>query len=245
VTPTPRPAPLLAGIYAAGKADRLVRVAEPARRVGWEIAFWGLEEIDGRLAGVTRGSGRGLRLENLNRVLGPALEEPRWVVLCDDDVEFVRGDVVRLVAECEAAGFGLAQPAHAPGSHVSHHHTRAVPRSRAREVTFIECGPISVVSPSWCRRVLPLPEWRGMGWGLELEWMDLRAQGCVLGIVDAVTYRHLDAVGRTYNESVERERMRADLEARGIEDLSLWQSTLRTWRPWRRRPPWRGREAAR
>jgi hypothetical protein len=238
------PGPLLAGVYAAEKAERLVRVAGPATRAGWEVALWALDGIDERLAGVTRGSGAGFRLENLNRVLGPVLEEPRWVVLCDDDVEFVRGDVVRLVAECEAAGFGLAQPAHAPGSHVSHGHTRAVPRSRSRAVTFIECGPISVVSPHWCERVLPLPEWRGMGWGLELEWMDLRAEGCVLGIVDAVTYLHLDAVGQTYDEAVERERMRAELEARGIDDLSARQSTLGTWRPWRRRPPWRSREAA-
>jgi hypothetical protein len=160
-------------------------------------------------------------------------------VLCDDDVEFARGNVVRLVEECDSAGFGIAQPAHAVGSHVSHPHTQAMPRARARSVTFVEAGPVSVISPDWYERVLPLPDWRGMGWGLELEWMDLRAEGCILGVVDRVSYRHLTPVGTTYDEAAERERMRADLEARGIGDLTSVQSTLAVWRPWRRHPPWR------
>lgn len=231
--------PLLLGVYAARKAERLERVAGPALRAGWDVALWALDDVWEPLAHVTSGAGPGLRLANLNRLLEVTGTETRWVVLCDDDVEFVRGDVVRLVDEAEAAGFGIAQPAHAPGSHVSHGVTRAAPRSRGRAVTFVEAGPISVVSPSWHGRVLPLPEWRGMGWGLELEWMDLRAEGCVLGVVDVVTYLHLDAVGGTYDETVERERMRADLSARGIADLSALQTTLATWRPWRRTPPWR------
>ena len=221
----------------------MAQVVDPAVRAGWDVALWSLDAVPDTLANVTGGVGPGLRLENLNRVLEDADGLPRWVVLCDDDVEFVRGDVVKLVAECDSAGFGIAQPAHAHGSHVSHAHTRAMPRARARSVTFVEAGPVSVVAPEWCERVLPLPEWRGMGWGLELEWMDLRAEGCVLGVVDSVSYRHLDAVGTTYDETAERERMRADLDARGIVDLSLVQSTLAVWRPWRRHPPWRAPRA--
>jgi hypothetical protein len=231
--------PLFAGVYSARNAERVERVVRPALRAGWDVALWSLDEAPATLDASTRGRGPGLRLQLLNRLVEPFRGVQRWIVLCDDDVEFVRGDVVGLVSESEAAGFGLAQPAHAEGSHVSHGQTRAAARSRARAVSFIEAGPVSVISPTWCERVLPLPEWRGMGWGLELEWMDLREEGCILGIVDRVQYLHLDPIGRTYDESAERERMRADLDARGIADLSEFQQTLATWRPWSRRPPWR------
>ena len=162
----------------------------------------------------------------------------RWVVLCDDDVEFVRGDVVSLVDEASAAHLGIAQPAHAPGSHVSHPHTRAVRGSRARLGALCRGRPRLGVSPAWTDRVFPLPAWRGMGWGLELEWMDLRAEGCALGVVDRVSYMHLDPVGSTYDEDPERRQMAADLAERGITDLRSAQVTLETWRPWQRRPPW-------
>ncbi len=234
-------APLLLAVYSARNADRVVRLIEPARHAGWEIALRTLDEVPPALADVTLGRGPGLRLANLNDLLEQVGGLPRWVVLSDDDVEFVRGDVVLLVAECAAAGFGLAQPAHASGSHVSHPHTRVVRRSRARAVPYVEAGPVSVVSPTWSERVLPLPAWRGMGWGLELEWMDNVADGCVFGVVDRVTYLHLDPVGRTYDEEAERRQMAVDLAARGIDDLSAAQVTLATWRPWRRRPPWTSR----
>ena len=230
--------PLFLGIYAHGKDERITRAIDPARAAGWEIALHALDTVVPSLADVTRSSGLGKRLENLNRLAADTDVGGRFVVLCDDDVEFVRGDVVRLVAEVEAAGFDIAQPAHAPGSHVSHPHVRVVARSRAREVPFVEAGPISVVGPDWGHRVFPLPAWRGMGWGLELEWMDLRTDGCRLGVVDRVTYRHLDPVGRTYDEERERRQMAADLDARGMEGLSSVHTTIATWRPWRRRPPW-------
>jgi hypothetical protein len=224
--------------YSERNADRVSTLIGPARRAGWEIALRALDEVVPELSDVTRSHGPGLRLANLNELLALAGGLPRWVVLCDDDVEFVKGDVTRLVEESAAAGFGLCQPAHAPGSHVSHPHTRAAPRSRGRRVPYVEAGPVSVVAPAWSERVLPLPAWRGMGWGLELEWMDLAAEGCVLGVVDRVTYLHLDPVGRTYDEESERRQMARDLEARGITDLGAAQVTLATWRPWRRRPPW-------
>ena len=135
------------------------------------------------------------------------------------------------------AGFGLAQPAHVPGSHVSHPQTRLVKRSRARAVPFIEAG-ISVIAPAWSNRVLPFPAWRGMGWGMELEWMDLAGDGCLAGVIDRVTIRHLDPVGERYDMDAERRQMATELAARGIDDLGALQVTLATWRPWQRRPPW-------
>ena len=34
-----------------------------------------------------------------------------------------------------------------------------------------------------------------MGWGVELDWLDLHKEGCVLGIVDAVRVRHEGRAG--------------------------------------------------
>lgn len=232
-------APLLVGAYAGAKADRVSRVVAPALAAGWDVALHGLDDVPAELAEVTRGRGPGLRLANLNGLLERVGGLPRWVVCCDDDIAFVRGDVTTLVAEARAAGFGLSQPAHVPGSHVSHPQTRVVPRSRARSVPFIEQG-IAAIAPEWSSRVFPLPAWRGMGWGVELEWMDLAAEGCVLGVIDRVTVSHLDPVGGTYDMDAERAQMAADLAAREL-DLTTKQVTLATWRPWQRRPPWGAR----
>ena len=229
--------PLFLGVYTAAKADRVVRAVGPARAAGWEIALHALDEVPDELADVTLCRGPGLRLDNLNGLCAEVGGLPRWVVFCDDDIEFVRGDVVRLVAEVEAAGFGVAQPAHVPGSHVSHPQTRLVKRSRARLVHFVEQG-ISVVAPAWSQRVLPFPPGMGMGWGVELDWMDLASEGCRAGVVDCVAIRHLDPVGERYDMDAERQRMAAVLRARGIDDLTAYQGTLATWRPWQRRPPW-------
>ena len=79
-----------------------------------------------------------------------------------------------------------------------------------------------------------------MGWGLELDWIDLSGEGCRLGIVDAVQVAHLGKVGGTYDDTAIRARMREELAARGVDDWAPLQRTLATWRPWQRRPSWVG-----
>jgi hypothetical protein len=108
-----------------------------------------------------------------------------------------------------------------------------------RLTTFVESGPLVAIAPEWVERVTPLPVWRGMGWGIELEWIDLGAEGCRLGIVDATPVTHLGKVSGGYDDTELRARMRAELAARGVDDWGPLQETLATWRPWRRRPPWR------
>ena len=191
-------APLLLAVYSARNADRVVRLIEPARHAGWEIALRTLDEVPPALADVTLGRGPGLRLANLNDLLEQVGGLPRWVVLSDDDVEFVRGDVVLLVAECAAAGFGLAQPAHASGSHVSHPHTRVVRRSRARAVPYVEAGPVSVVSPTWSERVLP--SLRGAVWAggsSSNGWTTSRMAACSAWSIESRTSISTLSAGRT------------------------------------------------
>ena len=49
---------------------------------------------------------------------------------------------------------------------------------------------------------MPLPTWRGPGWGMELEWSDLQARGGTLGVVDATPIHHLAPVGADYDVSL-------------------------------------------
>lgn len=226
------------GIYRAANASRVARLLAPALAAGWTTAWWALDRVAPALAAHTVGVGPGEKLPLLDEALGRHGPPSGAVVLSDDDIAFARGDVVELVELAARAGLGLAQPAHAPGSEVSHGITRVRPRSRARLTTFVESGPLVAIAPEWTGRVLPLPRERGMGWGIELDWIDLAADGCRLGIVDAVQVRHLDKVGATYDDSAIRARMHEELEGRGVQDWGPLQRTLATWRPWQRRPAW-------
>jgi hypothetical protein len=233
VTVAARPA--IVGVYREANAAVVERLLEPALAAGWRTAWWALDRAADALADVTVGAGPGEKLPLLNRVLESHGPVAGPLLLSDDDIAFERGDLVELVALAERAQLGLAQPAHAEGSEVSHAITRAHARSRARLTTFVESGPLVVVAAEYVTRVTPLPSARGMGWGLELDWIDL---GCPLGIVDAVRIRHVGKVAGTYDDSDLRARMREELASRGLEDWGPLQRTLATWRPWQRRPPW-------
>ena len=228
--------PAIVGVYREASSPVVERLLAPALAAGWSTAWWALDRTTSSLAAVTVGEGAGEKLPLLNRVLehhGP-VEGP--LLLSDDDIVFERGDVVELVALSERAGLALAQPAHAAGSEVSHGITRARRGSRVRLTTFVESGPLVVVAADAVARVAPLPEARGMGWGLELDWIDL---GVPVGIVDAVRVRHLGKVSGTYDDTELRTRMRAELAERGLDGWAPLQRTLAVWRPWQRRPPWR------
>jgi hypothetical protein len=230
--------PAIVGIYRAANAGHVERLLAPALAAGWTTAWWALDRRAPSLEAHTVGEGPGEKLPLLQEALERHGPPEGGLVLSDDDIAFARADLTQFLALASRAGLGLAQPAHAPGSEVSHGITRARPRSRVRLTTFVESGPLVAVSPEWVERVTPLPVWRGMGWGLELDWIDLRREGCRLGIVDATPVEHLGPVGRGYDDTALRARVREELAARGVSDWGPLQQTLATWRPWRRRPPW-------
>lgn len=230
--------PAIVGVYRAANAAHVERLLAPALRAGWTTAWWALDDVASALRPHTVGEGPGEKLPLLQEAIarhGPVRGE---LMLADDDIAFARGDVVRFLHLARRAGLGLAQPAHADGSEVSHPITRARPRSRVRLTTFVESGPLVAVAARWVGRVTPLPVWRGMGWGIELDWIDLRDEGCLLGIVDGAPVAHLGPVGRGYDDTELRARVRAELAGRGVDDWEPLQRTLATWRPWRRKPPW-------
>ncbi len=230
------PTAALIGVYRARNAHLVRAICEPALAQGWTVAWWALDDIPDELAPHTVGSGPGQRLPLLNRILGSLGAPASWLVVSDDDVAFERGDVVALQRVCRRGGLDLAQPARTD-TRVDHPITSARPRSRARRTSFVEIGPLFAVGPAWRDRIVPFPEERGMGWGLELDWFELERDGCALGIVDAVRVRHEGTPGGDYDFAGEVRRVHAELAARGLEwsDVQLVRGT---WRPWRRTPPW-------
>jgi hypothetical protein len=222
-------------VYPARNADR-VRALLPSL-AGADVRLWALDEPASSLTPWTRGCGPGTRFQLLNRLL-PEPAGQDWTVLCDDDVSFIRGDLSRLLDVAARAGFDVAQPAHGPGSHVSQPITRARRMSVAREVWYVEQGPLVAFSPGVAADVLPLREDVGMGWGIEYAWSSLRRRGRRLGIVDAVRIRHLDPPGTAYDVEVAREGGRRLRAEHGFASAEQIKRVVAVWRPWQRRPPW-------
>jgi hypothetical protein len=222
------------------KNQRLVlELVAQALDLGMAIALWALDARAPKLAERTVGCGPGPRLQLLNRlyeVLPASASGP--LVACDDDIAFARGGLHELLALTSTCGFGVAQPAHAPGSYINHGITRARPLTLARVTTYVESGPVVVISPEWRPKVFPFPEELGMGWGVNLLWSDLQQVGCRLGIIDAVSLRHLAPAARAYDVGPEAERLRLLMKARGIESIGDVQRTTLSWRAWQGEPPW-------
>ncbi len=234
---SPAPPVSLVGVYRARNAEYVRDLSRPALARGWRVAWWALDEIVDDLEEVTVGSGQGTKLPLLNEILRRSRSSEGWLVVSDDDIVFDKGDVVALVSLCAHGELDLAQAARSDTGG-GHQITFARRLSVARRTSFVEIGPVFVVGPRWRHRIVPFPAERGMGWGLELEWLDLFREGCALGIVDAVRVRHEGTLAGEYDGELMLERLRAELSARGIQDWSEVQATLATWRPWQRSPRW-------
>jgi hypothetical protein len=229
---------VIVGVYRQRNAAHVRRLLEPALDASWMTGWWALDRIAPELSHVTVGTGPGLKLPLLNRTLEAIDASAPWTVLADDDMQFRRGDAVQLVQLCERARLDLAQPARAPGTHRSHGLTTRIGWSRARTTDFVESGPLVVVGPRFRERILPLPDERGMGWGVELDWFDLLDDGCALGIVDAVTIEHLEDLGQDYDPTDLHVQLLHELAAHGHPEWQGMRTTLQVWRPWQRSPPW-------
>lgn len=230
----PAPSGVIVGVYRHDRARTMLDLVPP----GWRAALWALDAEAPEAASVTAGVGPGAKFTLCNalvRAVAPGPDD--WVVVVDDDVVVPRG-LPAFLARAAEAGFGLAQPAHARSSHFSHPQTVRRPLLRARWFSYVEIGPVFAVSPRWRHRVLPFPEDIGMGWGLELLWMDLEREGMRLGIVDDVVMDHLVPPGRTYDLSVEGRRLEGMLAERGAGQLADLMRLHGRWWRWQRRPRW-------
>lgn len=228
----------IVGIYRYENAEHVARLLAPALAEGWPVAWWALDRPHPALEDVTVGSGAGLKLPLLNETLRRLGSAEAWTLLSDDDLRFRKGDVVRFVSLCEQGKLDLAQPARARGTERSHPITTAARFSRIRLTTFVESGPLFAVGPRFRDRILPLPEHRGMGWGVEIDWYELLTQGCRLGIVDGAVIEHLGERASAYDDTELQRSIRAELEAHGHPLWEGMRNTLEFWRPWRLRSPW-------
>lgn len=226
-------------VYRTKYAPGVIRMVAEARELGLAVALWGLDAVIPELARLTVGTGPGPRLALLNRLYRslPASVSGQ-IVVSDDDVEYARGGLQELLCLSHECRLDLAQPVHAPGSHVNQAITRARPLTLARLTLFVDVGPVLVISAQARPRILPFPEEFGMGWGLPMVWSDLARSGaCRLGQVDAVSVRHLAQAGTDYDVRPEAERVQTMKKKRQVEPESS-QQTLASWRVWQSSAPW-------
>jgi hypothetical protein len=231
-------------VYRERHREGVQALVEEARRLRLTVALWALDDTVPAVASSTVGVGPGLRMDLLNRLWQVAREgAPQQVVVADDDVSFTHGSLAQLLEAATVCRFGIAQPARRWNGDWRHEITRKRVLTLARQTTFVEIGPLFVVTGSWISRVLPFPDGFGMGWGLELVWRDLLREGCRLGVVDCVTVSH-PAGGREYDAGQEALRLRSMLQERNLESPADAQCTLRSWHVWQARPPWLAVEPA-
>jgi hypothetical protein len=178
--------------------------------------------------------GRRGKFENLNQLLRehPA-DDHDWLLVVDDDVSLPRGFLDRFVFLCERFRLQLAQPAHRLNSHAAWPQTRRRPRAVAREVSFVEIGPVTAFARTTFGALLPFPELR-MGWGLDAHWAALaRERGWRCGVIDAVAIRHRTAPAADgYSREAAIAEARAFLAGQPYLPADEATRTLATHRRW-------------
>ena len=160
-------------------------------------------------------------------------------MIADDDIVFTHGSLKQLLSAAIYCEFGIAQPAHHGTSICSYEFTRKKNNLLARQTTFVEPGPLVVVSRPWIKHIIPFPKNFGMGWGLWLVWQNLQKHGCKHGIVDCISVKHLSQVAGEYSTEVEGKRLRSLLLEQNLTRTEEAQQTISTWKVWERQPSWK------
>ena len=199
--------------------------------------LWALDEIAPELAAVTVGVGPGNRFELINQLLAARADLDDWLVIADDDVTITQGSIANAVAVASLGEFDLCALSHSRWSYLNWGCTLHRPWSIAREVRYVEQGPVLIISPRAQRAVLPFPEDLGMGWGIEAQWAGHRELR--LGILDAVNLRHLAPVNKAnYHVPGEWTQALKLLESSGYDTWAQMQRTLASWSNRDPLPPW-------
>jgi hypothetical protein len=221
------PGATLIGVYRSRNAERVERLVTAARRDGIPSLLWALDKPDDRLRNVTFGSGPGSRFEHLN-TLAERVPAERWVVACDDDIRFCVPHALRTALRVASRQkLDLSQPSQGARSNLSHDITRQRRAVCVRDTTFVEIGPVLLISPVIRDSLLPFPV-EGMGWGLELDWYILHQRGFRFGIIDCVPLLHLEPVGGGYQLPDEVGAMKERLAHYGFSSIADIQRTLRS-----------------
>lgn len=222
---------------------RLVTEMIAALPSGSDVRLHALGEISTSLISQTINSGAGMRIPLLKTLLASrAVPHDAWVLLFDDDAQFVRSGSAKtkFLQYAAAGGLGVAAPAIQPGNPTSHEHAIARAMRTARRVGMVDSGPVVAFSPKAREHIDIFPDdVHGMGWGLDVRWALTAAEfGLPVGVIDATPIRHHGPVGADYETKDERAVLDAELEERGVDLMDLCRNVGDSWRPWQRRAPW-------
>ncbi len=219
---------------------KVVRALVDAMPPGSTALLHALDEESTLLGSWTASSGPGHRMPLLDGLIRQAPPRPdQFVLLADDDALLAGQGLPGLLRVARAAGLDLAMPAHGAGSEWTFRVTRRRSFSSVRRTSFVEVGPLLLLSARAFARIHPFPESARMGWGLDVRWSTLSNEGFRLGVVDAVPMRHLGAVATAYDRSHEEaELARHSAEAGVSSAYDLARETGAVMRPWSRTPPW-------
>ena len=191
------------------------------------------------LADLTVGSGPGGRFDNLNLLYeARPVAEGSWLVVADDDIAFVRGDVIELIQMMRKAGLNLAQPGQSLLGWWTVCASLSRPFSMVRDTNFVEVGPLFVADPQFAKEILPFPRNTGMGWGVEADWYRIKLNRYRIGVIDACRLLHLGAFA-AYPIGPESDRMAERLAAANVGSIWQLRSCNRHWWRWQQNPPWK------
>lgn len=224
------------------KYSSLLRgLREQARDAGADFWLWALDGPIAGLEDVTLGEGPGSRTDLQDQLYAKAdVPDDAYVVLIDDDIEFVIGSLADLLRLSVGGGFAVTQPAHSRASITSYDWVLGKNRLVARRCSIVEAGPVVVIAPTFLDRILPNPVDFGMGWGLSLRWRQLSHPGEHFGVIDTVRIRHHGKIGVEYPHGIEPEAARAR-QVRAESGLPAGVSVYEMYEVWERgdeAPPW-------
>jgi hypothetical protein len=197
------------------------------------VRLWCLDEPPDILRHLTLGHGPGVRFKLLNDLINtiPAAKRRDGLVLSDDDYFFRVGTLPQLLTAGQALRLDMWQPAHDRSSFASFPFVRRQTATVLRRTTFVEQGPVLVLSARAQERLLPLPEDIGMAWGVEVRWAEVvKKYGLRLGIVDAVAIHHFPPAGG-YDRSLQRDQLQLLLRDAGLPSIEHMQQELARVRP--------------
>jgi hypothetical protein len=211
-----------------------------------DVRLWALDEIAPELEHVTLGSGPGARFVHLNSLYeSRPVADGSWLVVADDDVVFVRGNLERTIELMRRAGFALAEPGQSPLGFWTHTYNIGRPLVVASDTNLVEIGPLFIADPAFSLEMLPFPADDGMGWGIEASWYRIKEGRYRIGIIDACRMIHVSRPGRAYATAPEIRRLDERLAEAGIE--SIWRLRTRNarWWRWQPGPPWNDEDTPR
>ena len=229
-------------IYRERNRPTVTALVEQAQRFGIKTSLWALDKPLTELAAHTVGCGPGPRMDLLNRLYQTVEPDAcHQLIIADDDIVFTRGSLAQLLGAAILCEFGIAQPAHDWTSNYSYSINRMKPFLLARHSTFVEPGPLVVLTRPWIDQVMPFPENFGMGYGIWLLWQNLQPKGCKLGIIDCVTVKHLSPVGKGYASAVQVEdsRLKSLIRDHGYQSADEAKQILGAWKIRQPVPPWK------